>query len=133
MLTEPPVQPTEPDPAPSDAGPSDETAPTPIASPAAVEPTPPPERSSAPKAAKPKPKTDQEVVAALKPKLIAKCKDAGATKVQIEGVISSTGTVGSVLITPPNGLGGCAKEVVSRAKFDPAAGTRPMPRFSVKL
>ena len=138
-------QPAEPEQPPAGAEPIKE------ASPPAVEPEPPaapqdavrdasetkqattPKPTKRPTSKPSKPKTDHEIVAALKAKLADKCKDAGTTKVRIEGVISSSGTVGSLLITPPDGLGACAKKIVSAAKFDASAGTRPMPRFSVEL
>jgi len=80
-----------------------------------------------------KPKTDREIVTALQSKLLAKCKLTGTVKVKIEGMITSTGTVQGLLITPPDGPGVCVDRLVSPAKFDPAGGTRPMPRFSVSL
>jgi eukaryotic-like serine/threonine-protein kinase len=134
----PPVDP-KPDehaqPPPADE-PSDEPPAQPVDPPTdTTQPPPQAKRSSPSKTSKPKPKpkTDQEVVAALKSKLLAKCKAQGTTKVKIEGMISSTGTVGSLLITPPDGLGACAKKIVTATKFDPTAGTRSMPRFSVEL
>jgi serine/threonine protein kinase len=131
------AEPTKP-PSELEPAPSPEPAPT-------SEPVPPsepteasqPERSSPPKPPKhkpaAKPKTDQQVVKALKARIVAKCKEKGGTMVRIEGVISSTGLVASPLITPSTGPGACAKKLVLAAKFDRAGGVRPMPRFSVEL
>lgn len=80
-----------------------------------------------------KPKTDAQVVAALRAKILAKCKATGGTTVRIEGLISSTGTIASPLITPSTGPGACAKKIVMAAKFDRTKGVRPIPRFSVVL
>jgi serine/threonine protein kinase len=117
---EPTSPPDEPPPETADTKPPAE--PKPIKRPPSTTPKPS------------KPKTDQEVVASLRSKIVAKCKAAGTTKVKIEGVISSSGTVGSLLITPPDGVGACAKKIVSAAKFNPTLGTRSLPRgFSVEL
>lgn len=149
-LVDPPPQPSEPSPTtdakpPADPAANPETAeptadaemPTPPDAPPAEtadpEPKPKPTKRPPTTTSKPKPKTDQEVVASLKSKIVAKCKTTGGTKVKIEGIISSNGTASS-LITPPDGVGACAKKIVSAAKFDPTKGTRPLPRgFSVEL
>jgi hypothetical protein len=139
----PPIPPVEPP--PSGSGPSDPAPPEPIPAPTEADPptetTPEPadakptqpKRSSPPKTSKPKPKSDKDVAKALEAKILAKCKDQGTTTVKIEGVISPTGTVASLYITPPTDLGACAKKIVSAAKFDAAGGVRPIPRFSVEL
>jgi eukaryotic-like serine/threonine-protein kinase len=147
---DPPVAPAEPEPtaepveskqAPEEDAPSGDAAaePAPLVrepeAPPAPEPAPTPAVASTPPKRKPpaRPKTDQQVVAALKAKIVAKCRGKGDTTVRVEGVISSAGTIASTFITPSTGPGACAKKLVLAAKFDPAGGVRPMPRFSVEL
>ena len=133
-LIEPEQTPREEAPSPVEQAEPAETPPMieppvePTQAPHATHPSPP-----RPPKHKPKPKTDRQVVEGLKARIIAKCMVKGDTTVRIEGVISSAGTLASPLITPSTGPGACAKKLVLAAKFDPAGGVRPMPRFSVAL
>ena len=79
-----------------------------------------------------KPKTDAEVVSDIKSRITSKCKGQVSSKVKVEGLISASGKVENLLVTPQGGLGSCEK-VVKSAKFDPQGGVRPMPRFTVEL
>jgi serine/threonine protein kinase len=139
---EPQPEPGEQEQVPAGSDPRTDEAPEPPVDPPTaadppVETTPEPADAKQPKRSgppkpKPKPKSDQDVANALKAKILSKCKAKGDTKVKVEGVISSSGTV-SPYITPATELGACAKKIVSAAKFDAAGGVRPMPRFSVEL
>ncbi len=83
--------------------------------------------------APPKPRPDSAVVNSLRKKIKRKCKGDGTTTVKVEGVISSSGKIGSLLVTPPTGPGACVAELVKEGKFDSKDGVRPIPRFSVKV
>jgi hypothetical protein len=92
-----------------------------------------PGRWAAKRAASKGPKADAEVVAALQKKILVKCRSQGDTKVRIEGLISSEGRAQGILVSPTTEAGGCAKKIVSAERFDPKAGARPLPRFTVEL
>lgn len=79
------------------------------------------------------PRSDGAIVSELRAKISQKCKNDGSTIVRIEGIISSSGLAVALLATPRSGAGECVKRIVAGTRFDPAPGTRPMPRFSVEL
>lgn len=90
---------------------------------------PEPAEPTRPKAPR-KPRTDAQVVATLEARVERKCGRALAGSVRVEGLITAAGRVQSLLVTPQGGLGACER-LVENARFDPAGGARPMPRFTV--
>ncbi|MCX4241741.1 serine/threonine-protein kinase [Paraliomyxa miuraensis] len=130
----------EPEPAHAGADGSESKAePKPAADPEPPKPTkstttlePSSTKPSSTKPSSTKPKSDKEVVAGLAAKIASKCKGQSSGKVKVEGLISASGKVENLLVTPQGGLGSCEKRVKG-AKFDPQGGVRPMPRFTVEL